>query len=174
MISLSVPVDKIPFIRSIEGRKFRDGKWLFPESASETLIKYGLLDNEYKTKEKEYVKYDLSDFLYKHQKEAVNKALNENAEWFFGEIEKTVAEAGLPYQVNHVGSIGSLFFTGEKVRDYDSAKTSDTKAFAEYCNYMLNHGIYLAPAQFEAMFLSMAHSKEILEETLQTMKQYFL
>lgn len=102
------------------------------------------------------------------------KALNENAEWFFGEIEKTVAEAGLPYQVNHVGSIGSLFFTGEKVRDYDSAKTSDTKAFAEYCNYMLNHGIYLAPAQFEAMFLSMAHSKEILEETLQTMKQYFL
>lgn len=102
------------------------------------------------------------------------KALNENAEWFFGEIEKTVAEAGLPYQVNHVGSIGSLYFTGEKVRDYDSAKTSDTKAFAEYCNYMLNHGIYLAPAQFEAMFLSMAHSKEILEETLQTMKQYFL
>ena len=102
------------------------------------------------------------------------KTLNENAEWFFGEIEKTVAEAGLPYQVNHVGSIGSLFFTGEKVRDYDSAKTSDTKAFAEYCNYMLNHGIYLAPAQFEAMFLSMAHSKEILEETLQTMKQYFL
>lgn len=102
------------------------------------------------------------------------KALNENAEWFFGEIEKTVAEAGLPYQVNHVGSIGLLFFTGEKVRDYDSAKTSDTKAFAEYCNYMLNHGIYLAPAQFEAMFLSMAHSKEILEETLQTMKQYFL
>lgn len=102
------------------------------------------------------------------------KALNENAEWFFGEIEKTVAEAGLPYQVNHVGSIGSLFFAGEKVRDYDSAKTSDTKAFAEYCNYMLNQGIYLAPAQFEAMFLSMAHSKEILEETLQTMKQYFL
>ena len=102
------------------------------------------------------------------------KTLNENAEWFFGEIEKTVAEAGLPYQVKHVGSIGSLFFTGEKIRDYDSAKTSDTKAFAEYCNYMLNHGIYLAPAQFEAMFLSMAHSKEILEETLQTMKQYFL
>ncbi len=101
------------------------------------------------------------------------KTLNENAECFFKEIQKTVAEAGLPYQVNHVGSIGSLFFTGETVRDYDSAKTSDTKAFAEYCNYMLNHGVYLAPAQFEAIFLSMAHSKEILEETLQIMKQYF-
>mgnify|MGYP002526586854 CR=1 FL=1 len=48
MISLSIPVDKIPFIRSIEGRKFRDGKWLFPESSYETLVKYGLLDKEYK------------------------------------------------------------------------------------------------------------------------------
>lgn len=83
MISLSVPVDKIPFIRSIEGRKFRDGKWLFPESASETLIKYGLLNREYKTREKEYVQYDLSDFLYKHQREAVNKALNENGYGLF-------------------------------------------------------------------------------------------
>ena len=83
MISLSVPVDKIPFIRSIEGRKFRDGKWLFPESASETLIKYGLLDEEYREKEKEYVQYDLSDFLYKHQKEAVNEALNENGYGLF-------------------------------------------------------------------------------------------
>lgn len=78
MISLSIPVDKIPFIRSIEGRKFRDGKWLFPESSYETLVKYGLLDKEYKVEKKEYVQYELSDFLYKHQKEAVNKALNED------------------------------------------------------------------------------------------------
>ena len=83
MISLSVPVDKIHFVRSIEGRKFRDGKWLFPESALETLIKYGLLGNEYELKEKEYVQYDISDFLYKHQKEAVNKALNEDGYGLF-------------------------------------------------------------------------------------------
>lgn len=83
IIELSVPVDKIPFVRSIEGRKFRDGKWLFPESALETLIKYGLLGNEYEQKEKEYVQYDLSDFLYKHQKEAVNKALNEDGYGLF-------------------------------------------------------------------------------------------
>lgn len=52
MISLSIPVDKIPFIRSIEGRKFRDGKWLFPESSYETLVKYGLLDKEYKVEKR--------------------------------------------------------------------------------------------------------------------------
>lgn len=83
MISLSVPVDKIPFIRSIEGRKFRDGKWLFPESASEILIRYGLLNKKYKVEEKEYIQYELSNFLYKHQKEAVNKALNENGYGLF-------------------------------------------------------------------------------------------
>lgn len=83
MISLSVPVEKIPFIRSIEGRKFRDGKWIFPENSSETLIKYGLLDTEYKVEEKKIVQYELSPFLYKHQKEVVNKALNENGYGLF-------------------------------------------------------------------------------------------
>ncbi len=57
--------------------------------------------------------------------------------------------------------------------NYESAKTSDTRAFADYCNYMLEHGIYLAPSQFEAMFLSLAHTEELLNETLQTVEQYF-
>lgn len=102
------------------------------------------------------------------------KELNDMADWFFEKIGEIIAEAGLPYHVNHVGSIGSLFFTKERVRDYESAKTSDTVAFARYCNYMMEHGVYLAPAQFEAMFLSVAHTKEILEETLDIMKKYFL
>lgn len=100
-------------------------------------------------------------------------ALNEKADRFFERIRETVQEAGLPYQVNHVGSIGSLFFTKEKVTDYESAKTSDTNAFAAYCNYMLQHGVYVAPAQFEAMFLSVAHTEEILKGTLDVMKEYF-
>lgn len=100
-------------------------------------------------------------------------ALNEKADRFFEKIGEVVKEAGLPYQVNHVGSIGSLFFTKEKVTDYESAKTADTAAFAKYCNYMLEHGVYVAPAQFEAMFLSVAHTEEILKETLDVMKEYF-
>lgn len=100
-------------------------------------------------------------------------ALNAKADRFFEKIRETVREAGLPYQVNHVGSIGSLFFTKEKVTDYESAKTSDTDAFAAYCNYMLQHGVYVAPAQFEAMFLSVVHTEEILKETLDVMKEYF-
>ena len=99
--------------------------------------------------------------------------LNEKGDWFFEELQKIVKNAGLPYQVNHIGSLGSLFFTNQEVVDYESAKTSDTKAYAAYCNYMLNHGIYLAPAQFEAMFISMAHTSAQLEETLEVAADYF-
>ena len=83
-----------------------------------------------------------------------------------------VEAAGKPYQVNHIGSLGCLFFAGEHVRDYESAKTSDTARYADYCNYMLNRGIYLAPAQFEAMFLSMAHTTEQLDHTVDVAMEY--
>lgn len=93
-------------------------------------------------------------------------ALNKKADDFFGRMEEIVRETGVPCQVNHIASLGCLFFTPELVTDYRSAKTSDTKAYAAYCNAMLAHGIYPAPAQFEAMFLSMAHTQEELEKTL--------
>ena len=74
--------------------------------------------------------------------------------------------------MNHIGSLGCIFFTDQEVSDYESAKTSDTGKYADYCNYMLEHGIYLAPAQFEAMFLSMAHTELQLMETLRVMEAY--
>lgn len=52
IIELEIPVEKIPYIRTIEGRKFRNGKWLFPESATKTLQKYGLIDSYFDVKEK--------------------------------------------------------------------------------------------------------------------------
>lgn len=78
MIELMVPVEKISVIRSIEGRKFRDGKWLFPESSKDALVKCGLLDEDYYVEEKNTTQYELSSFLYSYQKEVVNKALNES------------------------------------------------------------------------------------------------
>lgn len=98
--------------------------------------------------------------------------LNRKADAFFEKIQETVKKARLPYRVNHVGSLGCLYFSGREVLDYDSAKTSDTKAYADYCNYMLEHGIYLAPAQFEAMFVSMAHTEEQLDQTLCVLQEY--
>ncbi len=74
--------------------------------------------------------------------------------------------------VNQIGSLLSAFFTTENVRDYKSAKTSDTAEYAKYFNVMLDNGIYLAPAQFEAMFVSNAHSKEDLEKTIEVIKKF--
>ncbi len=99
--------------------------------------------------------------------------LNENGTYFFTKLLEIVRKAGCPYQVNYVGSLGCLFFTNEQPTDYKSAKTSDTKAYGAYCRYMLNHGVYLAPAQFEAIFLSAAHTKKLLDETLQIAEGYF-
>lgn len=100
------------------------------------------------------------------------RELNEKADIFFRKLAVAVEAAGKTCQVNHIGSLGCLFFTGEKVRDYESAKTSDTARYADYCNYMLNRGIYLAPAQFEAMFLSMAHTTEQLDHTVDVAMEY--
>lgn len=75
--------------------------------------------------------------------------------------------------VNQAGSLLSVFFTAGGVKSYEDAMRSDTEAYADYFGYMLDHGIYLAPAQFEAMFVSDAHSREDIDSTCQWMIQYF-
>ena len=81
--------------------------------------------------------------------------------------------AGERVSVNQIGSLMSIFFTGDAVTDYESATHSDTKQYADYFGYLLERGIYVAPSQFEAMFLSDAHSKEDLERTIDVMREYF-
>ena len=76
MISLSVPVEQIPYIRTIEGRKFKDGMWHFPDHALKTLQKYGLVDEKVKVEEAKKTEYELSPYLRKYQKDIVNDALN--------------------------------------------------------------------------------------------------
>lgn len=102
------------------------------------------------------------------------RKLNETGDWFFGEMERILREAGMPWQVNHVGSLGCVFFTAEPVKNYAAAKTSDVNKYADYFRYMLHHGIYLAPAQFEAMFLSDAHTREDLENMLDVFQAYVM
>ncbi len=85
MISLEVPVDKIPYIRTIEGRKFRNGKWEFPKSSIKKLQKYGLVDGNIEVAEKEIVQYELSPHLRKYQNDIVNKALNEGSYGIFAD-----------------------------------------------------------------------------------------
>lgn len=110
-------------------------------------------------------------YLYEHQ--VIYKDLEEKGKRLYGGMEKILAEKNLPYHINHVSSLGSLFFTEQEVVDYTSAKSSDTKAFSEYFKGMLAQGIHMAPSQFEAMFLSVAHIDEIIDQTLEAVRNYF-
>ena len=110
-------------------------------------------------------------YLYEHQE--IYKDLEEKGKRLYGGMEKILAEKNLPYHINHVSSLGSLFFTEQEVVDYTSAKSSDTKAFSEYFKGMLAQGIHMAQSQFEAMFLSVAHTDEIIDQTLEAVRNYF-
>jgi glutamate-1-semialdehyde 2,1-aminomutase len=88
-------------------------------------------------------------------------------------IEDTVREAaGDRVCVNRIGSLLSLFFTSVRVTDYESAVSSDTASYARYFGYLLDHGIYAAPSQFEAMFLSDAHTEEDVETTCRVIRDF--
>ena len=90
----------------------------------------------------------------------------------FGGIQRLLDEAGAPCTLNHIGSLGSVFFTPDAVTDYLSAKASDTERFSEYFRFMLERGFYLAPSQFEAMFVGTAHTDEHIDETLAAIKEF--
>ena len=101
------------------------------------------------------------------------ETLNRTGDAFFTSLEAILTDAGVDHCLNHVGSLGCVFFTKENVTDYAAAQTSDTVRFADYFRYMLEKGIYLAPSQFEAMFLSAAHTPDDLEQTLDAVRGYF-
>ncbi|OON70345.1 glutamate-1-semialdehyde 2,1-aminomutase [Hymenobacter sp. CRA2] len=73
------------------------------------------------------------------------------------------AELGLNYTVNRVGSMWNVFFTSQPVTDLASAKTSDLEAFGRYFRAMLHRGVYLAPSQFEALFVSTAITDDLVD-----------
>ena len=74
---------------------------------------------------------------------------------------------GLPYTMNRIGSMISIFFTDQKVTDFDSAKTCDTALFGKYFREMLNNGVYLAPSQFETLFISDSITEELADRIIE-------
>jgi glutamate-1-semialdehyde 2,1-aminomutase len=82
-------------------------------------------------------------------------------------LRRAAEEAEVPIRINRAGSMLTTFFTGEPVTDYASAKRSDTERFAAYFREMLARGVFLAPSQFEAMFVSAAHTDAEIEATIE-------
>jgi glutamate-1-semialdehyde 2,1-aminomutase len=84
----------------------------------------------------------------------------------FSGLLSLAGDAGIPVVVNHVGSMGSLFFADAPVLDFVTAKASDAGRFKQYYRNMREQGIYLAPSPFEASFISAAHTEEMIDKTL--------
>ncbi|MGY6559802.1 MAG: glutamate-1-semialdehyde 2,1-aminomutase [Nitritalea sp.] len=91
-----------------------------------------------------------------HENPSVYTRLEEVGAGVVREIRKGLDALNLRYTINHIGSMYSLFFTTEEVYDFESAKKSDTALFGRYFQEMLQRGVYLAPSQFESLFLSTA------------------
>jgi len=86
-------------------------------------------------------------------------------------LHAAAAEAGIPVTFNRVGSMFTGFFTDQKVKDFSSAKTSNTTRFGKYFLSMLKNGVNLAPSQFEAGFVSLAHTKSDISKTVEAARK---
>ncbi len=88
-------------------------------------------------------------------------------------VAAAAKDAGVTLSFNRVGSMFTWFFTADPVTDWDSASKSDTAAFGRFFRAMLDAGIYLPPSQFEAAFVSIAHSEEDIQKTIAAARQAF-
>ncbi len=97
--------------------------------------------------------------------------LRKKGELLASGLRRVVDELGLPFAVNHIGSVCTLFFTSERVRDFDTAVKSNTKLFSRFFTGMLDEGFLLPPSQFETWFVSLAHKQEDIEAAVQATKR---
>jgi len=94
------------------------------------------------------------------------ESINEQARQLVDGLRQELADSKIPGQVNAAGSLATLFFTAHPVRNYGDAKRSDTRRYARFFREMLDRGVFLAPSQFEAAFVSAAHTAEDITRTI--------
>ncbi len=97
--------------------------------------------------------------------------INAHAKKLVEGLRNALAGAGIAAQVNSIGSLSTVFFAPEPVMNYAGAKRSDTKLYARYFREMLNRGIFLAPSQFEAAFVSASHTAADIERTISSAQE---
>lgn len=105
------------------------------------------------------------------QNPSIYKQINEATVQLVDGLKEINTKAGLTFTINQVGSMFTMFFTDQKVIDFTTAKTADTSRFGKYFQQMLHRGVYLAPSQFEAMFISLSITDEVIETILKAHKE---
>ena len=105
------------------------------------------------------------------RKKGVYERLQKKSARLCAGLARAAAEAGIPAQVDHVGSMLGMFFCPEPVRSFEDAQKSDLALFAKFYQGMRAEGIYIAPSQFEVLFLSAAHTDEHIDATIRAAKK---
>ena len=99
--------------------------------------------------------------------------LEEKSDWFAEQLATIAADAPVPTVLNRIGSMMTCFFTSEPVTDFTSAMKADTERYGQHFRQMLDGGIWLAPSQFEAAFVSAAHDRTHLQKALNVTESSF-
>lgn len=107
------------------------------------------------------------------QREGVWDGIASKAERLIEGLKQAASEAGVSLQAANVGTMAGFYFTDAPVSNYDQARRSDTEAFGRFFMAMLDRGVYFAPSQFEALFLSSAHSDEDIDRTIAAAAEAF-
>ena len=103
----------------------------------------------------------------------IYEELEKKGRVLFSGIEEAANQAGVQVTVNRVGSLGSIFFHDQPVTDFHSANATNADIFSVYFKSMLEQGVYLAPSPYEAVFLSTAHTEDIIKKTIKCAKTAF-
>lgn len=115
----------------------------------------------------------LAQLRYLNDHPQVYEKINASAQKLAEGMRQAARQTGAPVVINQIGSLAAPFFTADTVDSFSGAKRSDLNKYAEYFGRMLDSGIYLAPAQFEAMFVSAAHTDADIQHTIETVQTVF-
>jgi glutamate-1-semialdehyde 2,1-aminomutase len=106
--------------------------------------------------------------------EGVYERLEDKMSYLVKGLKNAASSAGVDVQSYHIASVGCGFFTSEPVFDFTSAQKADSTAYSIFFQEMLKRGVYLAPSQFEAFFISTAHERSDLDQTIQAAAEAFM
>ena len=105
------------------------------------------------------------------QKPGVYENLEDKSARLAAGLAEAAQKAGIAARADHVGSMLGMFFTDQEVADFEDAKTCDLERFAAFYQGMRQRGIYIAPSQFEVLFLSAAHTDEHIDATIDAARE---
>ncbi len=107
-----------------------------------------------------------------YENPSIYSDMEKTANQLFEGMKKLLQTYEKKYTLNHIASLGCMYFNEQPVENYEEAKASDTEAFSRYFRYMIDHGVHLGPSQFEAVFVSHAHNEETTEATLKVFENW--